>query len=91
MKTKKSLINIVLGISFSIALFTVGCSSVQEESIQKSGAQLWGENCVRCHNAPSPTAFSDVQWETIGQHMRIRANLTAMQTDKVVDFLKMAN
>ena len=91
MKSKKYIINLALGITFTTALFVVGCSSSEDVAVAKSGAQLWGENCVRCHNAPSPTAFSDVQWETIGQHMRIRANLTAMQTEKVVEFLKMAN
>lgn len=91
MKSRKYIINAILGISFTTILFVAGCSSSQDTAIAKSGAQLWGENCVRCHNAPSPTAFSDIQWETIGQHMRIRANLTAQQTDKVVEFLKMAN
>ena len=91
MKSKKTLINIALGITFTTILSLVGCSSAQDTVVAKSGAQLWGENCVRCHNAPSPTAFSDVQWESIGQHMRIRANLTATQTEKVVEFLKMAN
>ncbi|NOX17783.1 MAG: cytochrome c [Chlorobi bacterium] len=83
--------NLAFGITFASVLFVVGCSSSKDVAVAKSGAQLWGENCVRCHNAPSPTAFSDYQWETIGQHMRIRANLTAMETDKIVDFLKMAN
>ncbi len=91
MKSKKYIINTLLGMFFATTLFIVGCSSTQDVALAKSGAQLWGENCVRCHNAPSPTAFSDIQWETIGQHMRIRANLTAQQTDKVVEFLKMAN
>lgn len=57
----------------------------------KSGAQLWGENCVRCHNIPSPADFSDPQWDLIGTHMRTRANLTAAETDKIVNFLKSAN
>ena len=57
----------------------------------KSGAQLWGENCVRCHNIPSPSDFSDPQWELIGTHMRTRANLTADETLKIVNFLKTAN
>jgi cytochrome c2 len=57
----------------------------------KSGAQLWGENCVRCHNSPSPDTFSDDQWEVAGLHMQIRGNLTADEASKVIEFLKSAN
>jgi hypothetical protein len=54
----------------------------------KSGVQLWGENCQRCHNTPSPMTFSPQQWETIGMHMQTRALLTQDEKDKIVDFLK---
>tara|TARA_R110000868_G_scaffold86148_3_gene241673 strand:+ start:217 stop:534 length:318 start_codon:yes stop_codon:yes gene_type:complete len=60
-------------------------------TMEKSGAVLWGENCSRCHNAPDPTAFSDQQWDAIGQHMRIRAGLTADETKKIVTFLQQSN
>src|SRR5690349_6274895 len=43
----------------------------------KSGNQLWSENCIRCHNPRSPTAYSRAQWDVIVHHIRIRANLTA--------------
>ena len=91
MKSKKYNISGSLSVLVLIVLFFAGCTSSENITYSKSGAQLWGQNCVRCHNAPSPSAFSDRQWETIGQHMRIRANLTAKQTDKIVEFLKLAN
>jgi len=72
------------------ALFLASCSPSQAQA-SKPGALLWGENCVRCHNAPSPSAFSDSQWEVVGKHMRVRASLTADEVDKIVEFLKMAN
>lgn len=56
--------------------------------MEKPGAVLWGENCSRCHGAPNAGAFSEQQWNVIGKHMRIRANLTAEETDKIVEFLK---
>lgn len=59
--------------------------------VEKSGAVLWGENCGRCHNAPDPTAFSDQQWDAIGNHMRVRAGLTASETEKIVTFLQQSN
>ncbi len=85
----------------SIAAFISSCSSTENSTYtkvdsnnvvySKSGAQLWGENCVRCHNAPSPAAYNDTDWNTIGMHMRIRANLTAVESHKIFEFLKSAN
>jgi len=68
-----------------------GCASEKNMVSQKSGAQLWGENCVRCHSIPSPAAYNNVDWETIGKHMRLRANLTEDEATKIFDFLKSAN
>ncbi|WP_142785825.1 cytochrome c [Changchengzhania lutea] len=59
--------------------------------IEKSGAQYWGETCNRCHLAPSPADYNDTDWGTISLHMRIRANLTAMEINKIETFLKSAN
>lgn len=57
----------------------------------KSGAQIWGETCIRCHNAADPATFSDVEWEVAAMHMQIRANLTPEETQKVIEFLQLAN
>ncbi|WP_367768267.1 hypothetical protein AB3G33_08640 [Flavobacterium sp. WC2421] len=62
-----------------------------EVLVEKSGAQLWGENCVRCHNAPPPQAYSNEQWDVIGQHMRVRANISKDKTEKIIAFIKSAN
>lgn len=59
--------------------------------MEKSGAQLWGESCVRCHNAPPPQAYSNEQWEVIGKHMRVRANITQEKVDKIISFIKSSN
>lgn len=61
---------------------------VSQAVADKSGAQLWAENCQRCHNTPSPASFSAEQWETIGMHMQSRAMLTTEERKKIVDFLK---
>ena len=67
-------------------------TDVEEEfKIEKSGAQLWGEACNRCHLAPSPADYNDTDWETISLHMRIRANLTEKEITKIEAFLKSAN
>ena len=57
----------------------------------KSGTQLWSENCTRCHNDRSPASYNDAQWEVAMHHMRIRANLTAEEHTKILEFLQSAN
>ena len=57
----------------------------------KSGAQLWAENCSRCHNMPAPSTFSQEQWKTVGMHMQSRALLTNKERDKIVEFLQQSN
>ncbi|MEQ9581132.1 MAG: hypothetical protein RIM68_03080, partial [Arenibacter sp.] len=67
-------------------------AGVEEEfKLEKSGAQLWGETCNRCHLAPSPADYNDTDWETISLHMRVRANLTEKDVAKIEEFLKSAN
>jgi len=87
---KLSLIIIVLIVLTGVPVIFNSCAtSVKVTS--KSGSQLWGENCIRCHNAPSSAEYSGTQWETIGLHMRTRANLTDAEAKKIVDFLKSGN
>jgi len=90
MKTiNKKRIVVVLAVIVTIFLFFLisGCF-VSEKVAAKSGAQLWAENCQRCHNMPSPSTFSPDQWEIIGMHMQTRAQLTDKERDKIVEFLK---
>lgn len=58
---------------------------------ERGGAQLWGDNCARCHNSRPPNDFTDDQWEVIMHHMRVRANLTAYEHEKILKFLQSAN
>ena len=84
-------------------LFLAGCTSTPAEyngqkaasgssmSTGKGGAQLWAESCMRCHNVRSPSIYGDAEWDVAMHHMRIRANLTAAESTKVLEFLKSAN
>ena len=81
-------------------VLTVGCAQTKPVSGQtgsgkvastESGAQLWAENCIRCHNTRSPDMYSDAQWEVAMLHMRARANLTADEHQAIVAFLKFAH
>ena len=76
-----------LGFALVSALTIASCVASQKVA-DKSGAQLWGENCQHCHNTPSPTSFSGEQWETIGMHMQTRALITEKERIKIVDFLQ---
>ena len=75
----------------SVGIIYTGCSATSNIASAKSGAQLWGENCLRCHNAPSPQTFSDAEWDAAVLHMRVRANLTDNEAIKIAEFLKTAN
>lgn len=90
----------IVGVA-SAALLITGCHAIHSDHAgkaptavvyaDKGGAQLWAENCVRCHNIRSPSTYSDVEWDVAMHHMRIRANLTAEEHRKILQFLKSAN
>ena len=65
--------------------------TVGGEQLVKGGAQVWAQNCMRCHNLRQPHERSDREWEAIVFHMRVRANLTAEEHRLIVEFLKAAN
>ena len=54
----------------------------------KGGAQLWAENCTRCHYIRPPDAFSAAQWGLLMQHMRSRADLTGSEEREILRFLR---
>lgn len=79
-----------LAIAMTSAVIINGCK-VPDSIASKSGAQLWAENCNRCHNAPDPHTFSDDQWDAATEHMHQKALLTDTEIAKIRDFLKQAN
>lgn len=72
----------------------IGCATnkqsgeVAAAATGKGAAQLWAENCQRCHNTRSPSSYNDAQWEVAMLHMRVRANLTPEEYKKILEFLK---
>lgn len=59
--------------------------------MEKTGVQLWEENCMRCHNIRDPQSLSDAQWQIAAHHMRVRANLLAVEHDKILEFIQASN
>lgn len=57
-------------------------------SDQKTGIQLWSENCAQCHNIPHPKTYSPAQWGLVVHHMRVRAALDSRDAEAIAVFLK---
>jgi len=80
-----------------IAFLLVGCTTREgatqpaEQASARSGAQLWSDNCARCHNARPPQSYSDAQWQAVVHHMRLRADLTGQEQRKITEFLEAAH
>ncbi len=61
---------------------------IHDPAKHQSGAQLWAENCMRCHELRSPSQYTPGQWSIIIQYMRLKAGLTGEQAKKIEAFLK---
>ena len=89
---KKIKIITAIGVMATLGSLLINSCATTQEVAGKTGAQLWGENCLRCHDAPSPAEYGDAQWEVVGMHMKVRANnLTNDEMSKIVAFLQSAN
>jgi mono/diheme cytochrome c family protein len=59
---------------------------VAAESV--TGAELYAINCNRCHEERFPKEFTATEWTTLMLHMRVRANLTAAESKKILKYLQ---
>ncbi len=76
-------------IAFAMLLTTVIAiiSCVSTKVTDKSGTQLWSENCQRCHNTPPSSVYNNIHWEVANTHMRQRAMLTEEEYKKINEFM----
>lgn len=88
---KPKTITFFIGFAFIVMVIILYSCKTPALIAAKPGAQLWAENCTRCHNTPPPSIYSDAEWEAVGEHMRYKANLTDQEVTRVVAFLKSAN
>ena len=72
----KKITTIIIFLIISGSAFLISSCAPTKEIAEKSGAQLWGENCNRCHSAPSQDQYSKDQWGIIGIHMKLKAGIT---------------
>lgn len=94
--------SISFGIFLMVALNLTSCNStkttasednteIPEAMAVQQGVQLWANNCVRCHNAPPPSAYNDREWTAIVNHMQKVAGLTVDDANKVEAYMKASN
>ena len=62
-----------------------GCGCY-EDSL--TGGQVFTMYCSYCHNAPTLSERNFANYRNVAAHMRVRANLTGKEYDKLVDFLR---
>ena len=83
----KKITTIIIAIAGIILYTSVNGCKANQEIADESGAQLWAENCRRCHNAPDQYTHNPENWITVGMHMQSRALLTNRERDKILEFL----
>ena len=84
-------IYVLAAIIISVSAILLNSCAPTKEISEKSGVQLWGENCNHCHSAPSQDQYSKDQWGIIGAHMKLKAGITNDEMTKIVAFLKGVN
>ena len=53
-----------------------------------TGGQIFSMYCSYCHEAPSLAERPFAQFRNVATHMRVRANLTGKEYDKLVEWLR---
>ena len=83
---KRNTLIIAFAMTITMGIVIAGC--VSTKITDKNGSRLWAQNCMRCHNSPPSSAFTNTQWEVISGHMRQRAMLTETESKKILEFLQ---
>ena len=70
-----------------------GCARTKPQSANaapapKGRAQIWSENCQRCHNARPASWYSEREWEVAMHHMLVRGAITRHEHDAVMEFFR---
>ncbi len=79
---------IIIITTFFLFAAAIAQSCISTKISDKSGNQLWSENCGRCHNSPPSSAFTNAQWEVVNTHMKQRAMLTDDEYKKILAFMQ---
>ena len=83
--------SLVLALLGLLVLGVPAEAKARRSSTSWTGADLYRATCARCHAARPPVERSDKQWKIIMGHMRLRANLTAEESEKILEYLQASN
>ncbi len=81
---------IIISTAFAL-LLCAAAPATAAETKGKSGSALYADNCGRCHSERYPTERTDKHWKTIMMHMRVRAQLTGTDANKILEYLTSSN
>src|SRR5512134_1395727 len=62
--------------------------SPTESVAQRSGVEIWGAVCGRCHLIQPPDRYTAKDWDAIATHMTVTARLTTAQGEAILAFLR---
>lgn len=92
MKTlSKHIYSIMAAASLLLSTAYTQAADYPEPGDATKGAQIWADNCGRCHNIREPKELRDDQWISTMFHMRLRSGLTGQDTRDVLSFMQAAN
>ena len=84
--------NRALGLIATLFLLVPAALGAQQDPMAiVEGAQVFANNCARCHQARAGSERTDLEWIAIVAHMRARANFTKSQAAAVLAFLQATN
>jgi hypothetical protein len=100
--SKRKIYNCIIAVIviFTAGLILLGCNSSTSKTAaalaatpesSKGSAQLWQENCMRCHNIRNPASYSDMEWQVAMHHMRVRGYLTGEEHRRILEYLQASN
>lgn len=55
---------------------------------QRSGVEMWSQNCGNCHTIQPANRYTAGAWESVMAHMTIAARLTDAEAEAILEFLK---
>ncbi len=82
------------GAVYALCIASLSAADSKPEAEKKSekktlsGADLYAMHCNRCHPERYATERTAAQWKTIMLHMRVRANLPAVQAKAILKYLQ---
>ncbi len=79
-----------------LAPLVLGCQLLSEQqrrdpAVLAEGRRLLAANCYQCHYLHEPADFTDAAWTPIVRDMGRRAQLTPLQTEKLLAWMQWAN